>query len=709
MSEENGKQSVSDKPARKENHPGVVATEPYVTPKKVDNRKRSYDGRGSKIAIVKSCTQELLLNGESVTRCILEDGCDYIQKVFRQSNFERHFRLCHPVAFDVLGIGPPSEKSSSPNTEPAISIRMTVQRLLGGIVKLVTVHGLPFEAMEWEGFTEVVGPLLKAYNLTINRHNITKYVAKAAEGVNWMISQEVNGRMISLKLDIVSKMYRSMLGINCQYINNSGVVTKRNLGIIELHNRHTSQNLKEELHKVLKSFAVNVGQITAITIDNASNMVKLVKLMSDESGSTSELYDSENEEVNSVNEVEADDFEGLEHDSPEKPAVQEWVRVLEDFAPDESITAVRCGAHTTQLVVHDVCKQIEHKDALKEIRKTVKKFRCTEYKAFFDISEGAAYPSLPNETRWNSDYKMQQKLSQERIFFEKLGKQYPDLDLSNHWDFIEEYVTAFEALYHCTIAVQKLDTTLSDFFIEWIRAYGRIWEIDETNRFKQQLITAMENRQQKLFCNRVFRTAVYFDPRLNFNGSSLLSQAQKEDAVRFCLQMWTRIKSETKCSENGSDENDSAIANTKNAPTTDGPSCSKFSLNHYLTRTIGSGSPQTVQLTSLEQRIRAVQYQKRIDADAPFSTIQYWAAKRFEDPQVWEIAKVVLGVPGTQCSIERDFNLFNLTLTKSRSKLSSKSLQDILTVRTNKNLVKPGLAYMLAKDKQTLEELTTAT
>lgn len=230
MSEENGKQSVSDNPARKENHPGVVATEPYVTPKKVDNRKRSYDGRGSKIAIVKSCTQELLLNGESVTRCILEDGCDYVQKVFRQSNFERHFRLCHPVAFDVLGIGPPSEKSSSPNTEPAISIRMTVQRLLGGIVKLVTVHGLPFEAMEWEGFTEVVGPLLKAYNLTINRHNITKYVAKAAEGVNWMISQEVNGRMISLKLDIVSKMYRSMLGINCQYINNSGVVTKRNLG-----------------------------------------------------------------------------------------------------------------------------------------------------------------------------------------------------------------------------------------------------------------------------------------------------------------------------------------------------------------------------------------------------------------------------------------------------------------------------------------------
>lgn len=87
--------------------------------------------------------------------------------------------------------------------------------------------------------------------------------------------------------------------------------------------------------------------------------------------------------------------------------------------------------------------------------------------------------------------------------------------------------------------------------------------------------------------------------------------------------------------------------------------------------------------------------------------IKYWAAKRFDDSQIWELAKVILGVPGTQCSIERDFNLFNSTLTKSRNKLSSKSIQDILMVRTNKTLVKPALVYMLDKDKNTLEEFTT--
>ncbi|XP_021709861.1 uncharacterized protein LOC110679476 [Aedes aegypti] len=607
------------------------------------------------------------------------------------------------MAYDLLNIGPLAGKSTSPNTEPAITIRMTVQRLLGGIVKMVTIHGLPFEATEWEGFQEVVGPLLKAYNLTINRHNITKYVSKAAEGINFMISQELKGKMFSLKLDIVSKMYRSMLGINCQYINNSGVVVKRNLGIIELHNRHTSQNLKEELMKVLRCFSVDVRQIITITIDNASNMVKLVKLLSDESENAYEFCDTETDDVNTL-EIEDDDFNALDSDVPEKPAVLEWVRALEDFAPDEFVAAVRCGAHTTQLVVHDVCKEEDHKETLKDIRKKVKKFRSTEYKAFFDVSEGASYPSLPNETRWNSDYKMQLKLNKERSFFEKLGAQYPDLDLSNCWDYIENYVAAFEPLYICTIAVQKLETTLSDFFIEWIRAYGSIFELDDSNRFKKQLITAMDHRQRKLFCNRFFRVAIYFDPRLNFNGSTLLSQAQKEDVVQFCLQTWTRIKSEAKTGNIAHDDKDPTTNNTSGA---EGSSNSKFSLNNYLTRTIGLGSPQTVQLTSLEQRIRSIQYQQRIDADQPFSVIKYWAAKRFDDSQIWELAKVILGVPGTQCSIERDFNLFNSTLTKSRNKLSSKSIQDILMVRTNKTLVKPALVYMLDKDKNTLEEFTT--
>lgn len=171
-----------------------------------------------------------------------------------------------------------------------------------------------------------------------------------------------------------------------------------------------------------------------------------------------------------------------------------------------------------------------------------------------------------------------------------------------------------------------------------------------------------------------------------------------------CLQIWARIRP----GSNLPDENDPNPVITLSASKAEAPSCSKFGLNEYLTRTIGSRAPKAVQLTSLDLKIRSVQYQNRIDADQPFKVIHYWLARRFEEPQLWMIAKVILGVPATQCSIERDFNLFNSILTKSRNKLSSKSLQDVLKVRTNSTLVKPALAYMFSKDKSTVEELSVS-
>lgn len=96
---------------------------------------------------------------------------------------------------------------------------------------------------------------------------------------------------------------------------------------------------------------------------------------------------------------------------------------------------------------------------------------------------------------------------------------------------MEEYVSAFEPINDCTEAVQKLQLTLSDFYLEWIRAYGRISELDDTNSFKPHLVSAMDRRQQKLFGNRIFRAAIYCDPRFNFNGSVLLSSAQKEETI----------------------------------------------------------------------------------------------------------------------------------------------------------------------------------
>nr|XP_029732038.1 uncharacterized protein LOC115268145 [Aedes albopictus] len=315
--------------------------------------------------------------------CTLEPNCTYMQKVFRSQNFARHFRIAHPSAYNLLCIGEPSLNKDD-NPDPSVVIRTSKQKVVGGIVKIHTLHGLPFEAVEWEGFRDILEPQLKAFDLKINRHNVTEYIKTTDDGIDWLIKQELAGLTVSLKLDIVSKMYRSFLGVNCQYVSNHGIIIKRTLGIIELHNRHTGQNLKEELIMVLKHFGLEIGQAISITIDNASNMVKMVQLMSKQ---------AESMEEHSLSEL-----------VPEKTQ-QTWAKALEEAVPDEFITTIRCGAHTTQLVVHDVCRETEFKEILKEIRKKCKKFRSAEYTAFFEAGEGA-YPPLPNETRWGSDYRL---------------------------------------------------------------------------------------------------------------------------------------------------------------------------------------------------------------------------------------------------------------------------------------------------------------
>lgn len=199
------------------------------------DRKRKHidstiEEKPTKKSVVLAHTKQIVINAEKMVACALEPNCSYTQKVFRSQNFARHFRLTHPSAYNLLCIGEPTLKADG-TTDPAIIIRTSKQKVVGGVVKLHTLHGLPFNAVEWEGFRDILEPQLKAFNLTINRHNITEYIKTTADGIDWLIKQELAGVTVSLKLDIVSKMYRSFLGVNCQYVSNRGIITKRTLGM----------------------------------------------------------------------------------------------------------------------------------------------------------------------------------------------------------------------------------------------------------------------------------------------------------------------------------------------------------------------------------------------------------------------------------------------------------------------------------------------
>jgi len=58
------------------------------------------------------------------------------------------------------------------------------------------------------------------------------------------ISEEVKGKLLSLKLDCVTRQNRSILGINVQYMDNNDEVVLKTLAMTQIDVKHTSENLK---------------------------------------------------------------------------------------------------------------------------------------------------------------------------------------------------------------------------------------------------------------------------------------------------------------------------------------------------------------------------------------------------------------------------------------------------------------------------------
>lgn len=187
---------------------------------------------------------------ESVTReagilryCEAEPGCTYSQESakFQPRNFARHIAALHPRIYNLLDLGDPvPEEPTRRRTRPPVEptdyalVRVNKQRVIGGVIKLMTKHSLPFNALNWEGMKDILGPQLDPFKVSLTNRNAPELVGQVRQSVDDIIRQEISGKFISLKFDIVSKHNRSMLGVNAQFYKNI-TLCKRTLGTYTIH------------------------------------------------------------------------------------------------------------------------------------------------------------------------------------------------------------------------------------------------------------------------------------------------------------------------------------------------------------------------------------------------------------------------------------------------------------------------------------------
>ena len=124
--------------------------------------------------------------------------------------------------------------------------------LWDAIVEMVTVNGRPISSIHDSGLQMLLGPISSALKeqhpekwVALNERNVRRAITEEAARMRSFISEEVRGRLISIKLDCAEcatlKGGRSMLGVNIQFVRDGRIIL-RNLAVKQLFVRHTGEN-----------------------------------------------------------------------------------------------------------------------------------------------------------------------------------------------------------------------------------------------------------------------------------------------------------------------------------------------------------------------------------------------------------------------------------------------------------------------------------
>ncbi|XP_070135882.1 uncharacterized protein [Drosophila bipectinata] len=271
------------------------------------------------------------------------------------TNLRRHLTTKHMDIFNEWN-NSGSTKLTDSEEKRKISYQTSEQAIVSSLIKIVTTDGKPFKFLDSEGFNEIMDPIYNALGMNpVTSRNIMNFVSIKEQFVKENIRALAKGKMVSLKIDVATRMNKAILGINLQMIHASLAKTEivvKTLGMIELGESHTGVYIKTKILQILDDYGISLDQIYSITSDNGRNMIKVVQVLND--ATEESLFEEDIESENLLKELDSIEL--------------------------ANIHLVRCAAHTLQLCVFDVNKTKEIADRISACRTLCKSLRTETYR-----------------------------------------------------------------------------------------------------------------------------------------------------------------------------------------------------------------------------------------------------------------------------------------------------------------------------------------
>lgn len=219
-------------------------------------------------------------------------------------NLEKHIKIHKELveSFDKEKIQSKSANSANSNAIPSkkqklltevgvtskISISLNRESLISAIGEMCTVNLRPYSIVEDSGFRKILDPICNVLKVSISRKEIPDLIATEASKVRSNLANTLAQHRVCLKADICTRMDRSVLAVNCQFLDD-WKLRIANLSVIELNERHTGELLKTTVIQILNKNSIPLTHLFSFTVDNGANMMKMVELLSEaqsEEGST---------------------------------------------------------------------------------------------------------------------------------------------------------------------------------------------------------------------------------------------------------------------------------------------------------------------------------------------------------------------------------------------------------------------------------------
>lgn len=312
-------------------------------------------------------------------------------------------------------------------------------KLMFDCVELVSVNGNPFNRLLDSGLLSILDKTLKELEAAGKGINLTDpklaevkdMLEQTAKCVQQKMCDELTGRPLCLMLDITTKRRRSILGVSVQFIKDGKHIV-RSIGMLQLHQSHTGEYLAQLICDLLSKFNIKPQQVIAITTDNGSNVLKMIRDLSSQiiavENNFSQIVDcaevgdadienylqnvqeaTDEEALRDVFDMSSDDEETPETHENLLNAVVRNVQYQNENSFTWNVQGIHCTPHTLQLCIKSAVSSLQKpiQNVITLCRRIAKILRlkssADELKA---IGIELIVPHIDVETRWCSTYVM---------------------------------------------------------------------------------------------------------------------------------------------------------------------------------------------------------------------------------------------------------------------------------------------------------------